>query len=283
MEDRGGAVSIFEVLDRIKPTLPAPPREESRLSPALEPRENRAEPVQQALIANANGRTVITVPVETAALNAEDFITRVSGRLVGADQPNSNKQYWTTADLEFGLPSVAGGPLNWLHDEKHIVGALTAADLMKPAEEELREAAAKQQTAPGPHIKADSVMWSYIYPGETRIVQEAARSGSLYYSMECISKSMACVGCGHEMDYMDCIGRTERACAHIRDRAAARRFINPVFQGAALIVPPIKPGWKDANAEVLKRAAANEQLQQFADGNEALAAQILEFITAPRP
>ncbi len=267
-------MSIFEVLDRIKPQLPEREQARAVAQPQL-------ETARRALVVDTPERTVITVPVETleresSKLDAESFLTRISGRLVGAEVANRNKQFWSTADLEFGLPSVAGGPLNWLHDERHIVGALTSALLVKP----VAEAAAGQLVEP-PHINADSVMWSYIFPAETRIVEQAAVSKNLYYSMECRSKKVQCVGekgCGQEMDFLDALQRTERACAHQRDRAAARRFVNPIFQGAAVIVPPVKPGWKDANADLVRRAAANENLQEFADGDEALAAQILAFI-----
>ncbi len=269
--------TFFEILDRVQPRWP-----ESVVEvPAPENRET----ARRALVTQTPDRTVLTVPVATANLNAEDFVTRISGRLVGADEPNRNKQFWSTADLEFGLPSVAGGPLNWLHDDRHIVGALMKADLLKAKAETLKQAAADSAEYQGTHIKADSVLWSYIFPAETRIVQDAAQTKNLYYSMECISKKVACAGetgCGHEMDYADAIGRTERACAHIRDKASARRFINPIFQGAAIIIPPVKPGWKDANAGLVKAAAAYDALQEWTDGDELLAAQILEFTSTAR-
>src|SRR5262245_43432773 len=42
-----------------------------------------------------------------------DFL-QISGRYVEAGRPNRNLAYWSTPDLQMGLPTVAGGPLNWL-------------------------------------------------------------------------------------------------------------------------------------------------------------------------
>ena len=71
-----------------------------------------------------SGRTIITAPLREVAQNNQGF-TYLRGRYVEADTPNQNGALWTTDDLQLGAPTVAGGPLNWLHQETKIIGALT--------------------------------------------------------------------------------------------------------------------------------------------------------------
>lgn len=229
------------------------------------------------------GRTYITVPVETAALDhttmtADDFLLHLKGRLVEAEKANGNGAFWTTKDLEFGLPSVTAGPLNWLHQDRKIIGVLTNADLVQPS----REAAAKGGQ---PFITAGATVWAYLYPQEARIIERAAEMGKLYYSMECISRQVGCVGpngCGATMPYLDALNKTEKACIHVRERASSRRFVDPIFQGGAVIVPPVKPGWADAHVDLVRDAESHlravPEAASFAGDDEALMASILEFV-----
>jgi len=266
--------TFFDILDRVTP--PQLPLLDTVVQ-AQPPGPAGAERAR-ALVMEGNGKTVLTTPIEPDGLNFEEFLTRISGRLVGSEKANSNNQFWTAGDLAFGLPSVAQGPLNWLHDERRIVGCLTGADLMGPDQQK----AAQLELEP-PYIKANSVMWSFLNPSETYTVQKAAETGQLFYSMECVSKQVECAGeagCGHVMDYADACAMNERACAHVRDKTAVRRFANPVFQGAALIVPPVKPGWSDAVATILERNTAAADVAVNYTGNELIAAQLLAFVAS---
>ncbi len=264
-------MEFFEVLDRIKPSGPG------NLSQSIaRPQSQIPRQQSRALVIDTPEKTVITVGVEQAGLDFEDFLTRISGRLVGAEQANGNGQFWATEDLQFGMGSVAHGPLNWLHHERKIIGCLTDASLVQ------RQTASDGAFEPA-HIRADSVMWSYLFPGETVVVREAAAAQKLYYSMECVSKQVQCAGpsgCGATMEYLDAHNKTEKACAHVRERASARRFIKPAFQGAAVIVPPVAPGWSGANADLLRRVETSKEgraTAAFTD-DEAMAAQILAFL-----
>jgi hypothetical protein len=61
-----------------------------------------------------------------------------------------------------------------------------------------------------------------------------------------------------------------------------RRFVDPTFGGAAVIVPPVRPGWANADARVLmpqaaalaERQAASLSSLETADA-ELLVAEIL--------
>lgn len=172
----------------------------------------------------------------------------LAGRYVEADRPNRNAAFWSTEDLELGQPTVAHGPINWLHEEKHIIGAIAASEMVTVD----REAAAA--TGVGNHIAALGAVWSYIYPAEARLVQQASENSKLWFSMECVSREVACLTCDTSMDYRAYMDRSNR-CAHMTE-GLPRRFVDPTFGGAAVIVPPVRPGWANADARVLMPQAA---------------------------
>lgn len=106
----------------------------------------------------------------------------------------------------------------------------------------------------------------------------------LWYSMECISRKIECVGengCGKVVDYRE--RSSANACSHLRERSAHRRLVDPIFQGAAIIVPPVKPGWGDADLTVSRQAAALVEKDQMNLPNlttaqaEVMVAQVLAY------
>jgi hypothetical protein len=205
--------------------------------------------VERAFVHHADsGRTIITAPVrETAAANA-GFLY-LHGRFVEADTPNRNGAMWTSEDLELAQATVAGGPLNWLHDETHIVGTLLDGRFQAG-----REAAAGEP-AIGNHIVSTAALWRFLFPQETAIVEKAAADARLYYSMECVSETVTCVsGCGADFGYKDFLQKA--ACGHLNSRESAVRFNQPTFLGGALIVPPVEPGWARADVDIVRQAAA---------------------------
>lgn len=177
----------------------------------------------------------------------------VSGRYVGADAPNGNGAYWTSGDLEVGQPTVAHGPVNWLHEERHVIGAIAGSRLVS------REMAAD---GIGTHIVALGAVWPWLYPEEAKLIQQASDAGSLWFSMECISKEVACLddSCGRTLSYREY--QTEKAsrCEHM---PTGRRFVDPVFEGVGIIVPPVQPGWANASARVTV-AQADELVERQA-------------------
>lgn len=168
----------------------------------------------------------------------------ISGRYVGADRPNRNAAFWSSGDLEMGEPTVAHGPVNWLHEERHVIGAIAGSRLVR------REIASAED--PGTHIATLAAIWPWLYPAEARMVEKASEAGSLWFSMECISREVACLeeGCGNSPAYRPYMLERETArCEHMK-AGGARRFVDPIFQGAGIIVPPVRPGWALADARV---------------------------------
>lgn len=278
--------SLFQTRDRLMPKLPPAARTDVRpTTDVVVPARVDQPPL---IVTEGNGRITLSAPVtELLAAEAaggigkamaERLYVKLRGRFVEAEKANGNGAYWSAADLEVGLPTVAYGPLNWLHDEKKVVGVLSDARFVA------REAAAVQGV--GPHITADATMWRWLYPQETRIVERAAGEKKLWYSMECISPEVECAGthgCGTRMPYLDALQREGAACQHIKNREAVRRFVDPIFQGGAIIVPPVTPGWASADLTVVREAAAAlESMSWLSKGLEdseaqAMVEQVLEW------
>lgn len=279
--------SLLSLRDRLMPNIP---REAARAAvldrPITAPQPHVTSLPAFALENPDTGKVTLTVPLEvrevaegpSSRLTADDFLLHLSGRLVEAEKANENGAFWTQGDLEFGMPSIALGPLNWLHDERRVVGVLTDARMVS------REQAAAVNL--GPHVVSDAMMWKWLAGREAAAVEHFAEQRQAYYSMECVSREIACVGengCGATMDYLDAQNKTEKACEHVKDHSSARRFVNPIFQGAAIIVPPTKPGWTNADLSVQRQAAAKAEKAELEVPGlttpevEQMVAQILQW------
>ena len=173
----------------------------------------------------------------------------ISGRYVQGEKPNSNGQFWTSDDLKAGEYSIRYTPLNVLHEWQRPVGTFVETKLVH------REAASGEGELL-PEIQALSALWAHNFPQVAEAARSAHDKGKLWYSMECVGEGKQCLTCNKTFEWA-----AARYCEHMEEsRTAPRRFINPVFQGGALIFPPVKPGWSDADIEEVARAA-----REFAD------------------
>jgi hypothetical protein len=176
------------------------------------------------------------------------YYTWIAGRYVEADRPNRNHAYWSTADLEVGEPTVAHGPINWLHEEKHIIGAIASSQMVHVDQQRADD------TGVGNHIVMLGAIWQHIYPNEADVIQRASDNGKLWASMECVSREVSCLVCQKAMTYSQYMHQDNR-CDHMRE-GMPRRFIDPTFGGAGIIVPPVRPGWANADVRVMQGEAA---------------------------
>lgn len=230
---------------------------------------------QKAFVANVGNRYILAAKgtvdtldhlperlanVARQAAEAKSANLWIAGRYVEADSPNRNQAFWSADDLQFGQPTVDHGPINWLHEERHIIGALAHSEFVSVE----REAAA--ETGVGSHISALGALWPWVAPEEVRAIRNASEKGQLWFSMECVSREVACLeeGCNHKADYLPYMKTPEVArCTHMRN-GGVRRFVDPIFEGAGIIVPPVMPGWANAEARVLVPQAASLIEQQAA-------------------
>lgn len=228
------------------------PRAAARLKPAS---AAPGEPTR-AFVTEAHGKLLITAqasaldPEWSTAANPNPYMLWMNGRFVGGEKANRNGAFWSTADLSMGQPTVQHGPLNWLHESRHVIGTIAKARLH--TYDNMRDQALDE-----PYIEALSGIWRWIYSEEAAVVEMASEQQKLWYSMECVSRSVRCIGdngCGAEAAYMDYIHGRGDTCPHMRQHSAVRQLVDPTFLGGAVIVPPARPGWGGADASVLAEA-----------------------------
>jgi hypothetical protein len=291
---------------------------------ALRRRAERAESVPEsttpvldtttappALLTEAGGKTLLTFPIQ--AFDREDsvpvppelaaaweqaaghnpYYLWLQGRFVEAEKANANGAFWSRQELEMGQASVAHGPLNWLHDSRQIIGHFADAQLMQPALH-IGESAAD---AGRPHIAAAAVMYKHLFPEQANKIRDAAVNKSLYYSMECVGRTVSCEtsadgsrqGCGKEYPYLQTVLEPASCCPHIAQKTSQRAFHGTVFLGGAVIVPPVAPAWRNADVELVQKAAAEaertaEAASAFGISSDrdwaALVTSVLSYATA---
>lgn len=204
--------------------------------------------------------------------DSNPFIQWIAGDFVEGDNANSNTQFWTAGDLELAEYTIRYSPLNMVHKFRQPIGFYAATKTVALE----RDAAAKTlspeaEKAGSMKIQALSGLWTHIFPFEAAQAEAANDADLLFYSMECRGTHLTCgtdesknlVGCGQTFDYM----QVDTHCDHLLDRSSVRHIVSPTFRGGALIVPPVRPGWKQAHATVLSEAVMQEAAA-FAAANE---------------
>jgi len=162
-------------------------------------------------------------------------------------------------------------PLNMIHDYNHVIGSHVASRLVEPstssvaAADALADMAAGARRAVAPldslHVQTMSGMWRYAFPRHYERIRDAHEEGMLTTSMEVVPPTVTCMQCPAERATFPYRGAdaTYPGCDHIRPGARAPRKLNmPHFTGGAIIIPPVRPGWADAN--ILEIAAAHEDV-----------------------
>ncbi len=197
---------------------------------------------------------------QTASESSHPYYTWLQARYVEAERANLNGAFWSTSDLQFGEPSVRYGPLNWLHNEKAVVGTLVDGVLIQPSAD--TERAGLLDSRDRPYLATVANVWKWVHPDKAAAIERFNESGNLWVSMECTGKEIACVsdgsrvGCGESFDYVQAMTDPKSTCGHLAERSSARRIVEPTFLGAGIIVPPERPAWADASAEILRATAA---------------------------
>jgi hypothetical protein len=204
--------------------------------------------------------------------DSNPMIQWIAGDFVEADNPNQNTQFWTAGDLELAEYTIRYAPLNMVHKFRQPIGFYAATKNVKLERDAADLKLVKTEEAQGTmKIQALSGLWTHIFPFEAAQAEAADEQGLLFYSMECRGSHLTCgtdesrelQGCGKTFDYM----QIDTHCEHLLERSSVRHIVNPVFRGGALIVPPVRPGWKNASASILTDAVMQEAAA-FAEANE---------------
>lgn len=198
-----------------------------------------------------------------------EAIKWIVGKYVEADNANSNGQLWQFNDLLMAQPTISHTPMNIDHHSNEIVGTFVASEMVYPTDGPVLN----------PFIEVLGAYWRYYFPETLKKVQAAFESGMLSISMECVGESVTCVGtesaCGETFQYMG--PDHDSYCAHMREHSSSRQINNPHFLGGALILPPNRPGWKQARvneiSNLVNEDEAHEQIKSiakaFPDGDHA--------------
>lgn len=220
--------------------------------------------VEDAMIAEIDGKIYATarafvvsspeeIPRELAAEYNKNFnpsFVWIAGRYVQANSPNRNGHLWTFDDLQKGEYSIRYTPMNVLHEWDKPVGTVVETKIVHRPE----KAAATDRLLP--EVQALGVLWAANFPELAHLVKDAHAKRQLWFSMECVAEAKQCMKCEQVYAWATTGPDT---CAHLAsDPKAPRRFINPTFLGAALIFPPERPAWKDADITEVARTLTEE-------------------------
>ena len=186
---------------------------------------------------------------ETASDWASSLLTKnpayawIVGKFVEAERPNNNKQFFSTAGLEMGQPTIKYAPMNLNHQIGQVVGTFVGAELLYPKSSETAADAF-------PHIESVGCLWKHYFPDAYQIVQRAHREGELFYSMEAIPRAIHSVGGQDDsIEYPYDGFPSDSYPEEINNRTVARHLVDPHFVGGALIVHPERPGWSGAEVK----------------------------------
>lgn len=197
---------------------------------------------------------------------SNDSFVWIAGRYVQAENVNRNGHFWSFEDIKRGEASIRYTPVNAQHEWDRPIGTVVQTKIVQ------RETAAANVTTP--EVQALSVVWGANFPELVTEIKKAHEEGTLFYSMECVAEAKQCMQCENTFEWA---AAGAELCRHLAsDYKAPRRFINPTFLGAALIFPPERPGWPDANiteiASLLTREYANR------DSDAALWERLMDYI-----
>lgn len=171
----------------------------------------------------------------------------LAGRYICADTVNRNGHIFRLSDVQRRHDTVVHTPLNMLHRQHHVVGTWVQSDLLYPT-----HAAAGDGDLPMPYTFTTAAFWRYPFNDEWLAVRKAHEQGLAFISMECQPETLTCAECGGNYPYRGPIDSSY--CPDMRTNLVAPKYLeNPLFIGGGAIIPPARPGWKDA--DITKLAA----------------------------
>jgi hypothetical protein len=230
--------------------------------------------------------TVLKAWVERHVRQDPD-IRWVLGNYVEADQANSNGHIFPLDELTAASSTLAGKPLNMMHREHYIVGAFAGAQLLNAdgseygagpmahlaaaltlpntATLEYRPVTSTSAdftlTAAGqpqpPYVEALAGLWHYRFPEEFYNIKKAHAEGTLFFSMEAIPEEVSCPECSHRAAYAGF--SHDSYCEHMNGVTASKVLHKPTFNGGAIIIPPVRPGWSRADITTISEYVAAHQ------------------------
>jgi hypothetical protein len=187
-------------------------------------------------------------------VRSDPDIKWVLGNFVEADNPNSNGHLFPLPGLQSAIDTIRDKPLNMLHQANYVVGHYADAEFATLPDEDAVMEGQGAYVKPGSDIiEALAAFYHEVFPKEYAEVQKAHDEGSLFFSMEARSDTVTCPsthgGCGSTYAFA---GRRHPSyCAHLQADTPIQ-VDQPHFQAGALILPPVRPGWRRADITQLE-------------------------------
>lgn len=215
----------------------------------------------------------------------------ILGNYVEADYPNDNGHIFPRADLLAAQSTLAGKPLNMMHREHYIVGYFAGAQLH--SDDGSVVAASDETDGVGwgdrPYVEALAGVWHNRFGEEFFAIRKAHSEGALFFSMEAVPETVSCPTCEHHSPFAGI--RSDQYCEHMNGAVGPKRLHNPTFNGGAIIIPPVKPGWQRADvkeiSKLMESSAESVYAQAAAEAPhlgpylwEAMMAQLLKAADA---
>jgi hypothetical protein len=206
----------------------------------------------------------------------------VLGNYVEANQANSNGHIFPLDDLVTAQATLEAKPLNMMHREHYIVGAFAGAQLLNSDGTEYNHAEARQLAAAAststtvmlpthppqhttwnstnavlaqaqqpPYVEALAALWHTRFPEEYYNIRRAHADGTLFFSMEAIPEEVSCPTCAHRAAYAGV--EHDTYCTHMQGAVGPKQLHKPTFNGGAIIIPPVKPGWSRADITAISK------------------------------
>lgn len=213
----------------------------------------------QAYIVDAENPPPRELASEWGGAKTNDSFLWIAGRYVQANAVNKNGHYWSTEDMSTGESTIRHTPLNVLHRWDRPVGTFVETKIVH------REAAGEELL---PEIQALAVLWGANFPNVAKAARDAHEANQLWYSMECVAEKKQCLECDQVFPFR---AEAHETCQHLAKAGAPRRFINPTFLGGALIFPPEKPAWGDADITQVARELTSQYVNRESE-QDALSA-----------
>lgn len=188
-------------------------------------------------------------------INGNPAYKWVVSKYVEADNPNSNRQMWSLADLESNHSTLHHAPLNLLHQQSDIVGTYVGSDVIY-----------SKDGSANPHVESVAAFWRHYFPNELAAMEKFHKEGTLFSSMECVSETVTFIAADGRSEEFPYEGPRHPSYGDWnKDSTAARRLNKPHFVGGALIFPPVRPGWGGASVQELSEFIKDhEQEAEFA-------------------
>lgn len=229
-------------------------------------RENGFYVVGQASLVGGSDDGIVKAWAERHVWRDPD-LKWVIGNYIEADRQNSNGHYFPLPDIPAGIETLRGKALNMLHRERYVVGHYVGAQLLDENGVEMSaedvvervnnpEDPSTVQGVSRPTVEAVAAFYWNRFPEEYEDIQRAHSMGSLYFSMEAIPKEVSCLTCDKRAPFVGLSSDTY--CSHMNGPVGPKRIHEPRFLGGAIIIPPVKPGWSQAEIKTIARQMMEE-------------------------